>query len=159
MTQQTKRKSRIVRKIMRDQLKTVRENAANGTGFLMTNIVDPWNKSIPVNLFHPTYTEDADFLPVNCLGSTLSRQEVFDAISIERDHQDRKWGVNREHGLADFLLIMKKELDEAIDGWMKNREGRNSPLNEICQVAAVAVAAMERYGSTGITIPTDDIQI
>lgn len=86
-----------------------------------------------------------------------NRQEVYIAIDQERDHQDRKWGPNKQQSLAGFLLVMRKELDEAEMGWMKDETGRHSPLHEIRQIAATAVACMERYGTEGNTICTDDI--
>jgi hypothetical protein len=89
--------------------------------------------------------------------TVLTRQEVFDAINQERSYQDQKWGVNNPQSLPGFLLIAKGELNEAIDGWIKNRQGRNSPLAELLQVAAVCVAAMERYGINGNTVNTDDV--
>lgn len=152
------KKSRIVRKVILDQIATAKAEYDDG-GLAIATIYDPDGKKITVDVSQRFLGAPEDYLPLNCLGATLSRQEVFDAISLERDYQDDKWGVNRAHSLADFMLIMKHELDEAIEGWMKDRSGRNSPLNEICQVAAVAVAAMERYGATGITLSTDDIPV
>lgn len=86
----------------------------------------------------------------------LTEQQVFNAISAERQHQRDKYGDDRQQSLAGFLLIAKRELDEAIEGWNKDHQGRNSPLFELCQVAAVCVAAMEKYGTVGSTFSTDD---
>lgn len=78
--------------------------------------------------------------------STL--EEVFEKIRAEREYQDNKWGTIEEHphDLPGYLLIMRKELEEAENGWMKNSSGRNSALQEILQVAAVAVAALQQHG-------------
>jgi hypothetical protein len=80
-----------------------------------------------------------------------SRQEVFDKINEERDYQDNKWGSlqERSQSLPGYLLIIRKELEEAEAGWMKNLPGRNSAMSEILQIAAVAVAAMQEYGFEG----------
>lgn len=87
----------------------------------------------------------------------LTEQQVFAAISRERQHQRDKYGPDREQSLAGYLVIAKRELDEAFEGWMRDSPGRNSPLYELCQVAAVCVAAMEAYGTSGNTISTLDI--
>lgn len=81
----------------------------------------------------------------------LSQDEIFAAIAAERDYQDKKWGPldRKEQTLAGFLLILRKELEEAEAGWMKNVQGRDSALGEIVQIAAVAVAALQQYGLEG----------
>ncbi len=86
----------------------------------------------------------------------LTREEVYLQIDKEREYQQNKWG-DKPQSLPGYLLILKKEIDEAIDGWMKNSEGRDAPLNEMLQVAAVAVACMEQYGCDGITYNTLDL--
>jgi hypothetical protein len=93
--------------------------------------------------------------PVNM----LTQEQVFEAIVKERQHQKEKWGENREQSLPGFLLVVQAELDEAIYGWIKNLPGKSAPLNELVQVAAVCVAALEKYGLTGNTFSTDDIPV
>lgn len=87
----------------------------------------------------------------------LSMGEVFEAIIAERLKQDAKWGKDKEQSLAGFLLIIERELEEAKEGWNKDLEGKSAPLNELVQVAASCVAALQKYGLTGNTISTDDI--
>lgn len=83
---------------------------------------------------------------------------VIQAILAEMDYQKEKWG-NKPQSLAGYLLILQSEIQEAIDGWMKNDNSpRNSPLEEIVQIAAVAISCLNKYGTTGITINTDDIK-
>lgn len=86
-----------------------------------------------------------------------SRQEVYEAINEERAHQDAKYGADKQQSIPGFLLIIKKELEEAEDGWLRNSTGRHSVMAEICQIAATCVAAMEKYGTTGTATTTDDI--
>lgn len=86
----------------------------------------------------------------------LTREEVYAEIDKEREYQFNKWG-DKPQSLPGYLIILKKEIDEAIDGWMKNSTGRNAPLNEVVQVAAVAVACLEQYGCDGITYNTLDL--
>ncbi len=80
-----------------------------------------------------------------------SIQEVMEKIQEEREYQDNKWGSlqERSQSLPGYLLILKKELEEAEAGWMKNVSGRDSAMSEILQIAAVAVAAMQEYGFEG----------
>jgi len=81
----------------------------------------------------------------------LSLETIFEAIEAERKYQDLKWGSLEEknQSLAGFMLVMKKELEEAEQGWMKNEPGRHSALGEIIQVVATGVAALQQYGLEG----------
>ncbi len=86
-----------------------------------------------------------------------TREEVFLAISKERIYQERKWGAEKAQSVPGFLLIMRKELEEAEKAWMKNVRGeRQTVLEEIVQVAATAVACLERYGVEGNTVSQND---
>lgn len=109
--------------------------------------------------FHDIHhtTPDLDSLPDCCYGETLSFEEVVEAVRVERGRQDIKWGLHREQSLAGFLMVLEAELIEAKKGWIKNRDGKSAPLNEIVQLAAVAFNALERYGLTGSAQPTNDI--
>lgn len=93
------------------------------------------------------------------MANVLTKEQVYELILIERRFQDSKWGEDKPQSLPGFLLILQKEIEEAIDGWMKNKHGRDSPLSEVTQIAAVAVACMERYGSYGTAHPTNDTPI
>jgi hypothetical protein len=88
----------------------------------------------------------------------MTFNEVVEAIANERRFQSNRWGSNKEQSLAGYLLIMRKELDEAIDGWMKNDGApRQSCLEEIVQVVATGVACLETYGIKGCARSTNDI--
>ena len=100
---------------------------------------------------------DLATLPEECYDAVLSRSEVYSAINKERDHQDNKWGINKPQSLPGFLVVLEKELQEAKDAWVKNVEGEHAALNEIVQIAATAVACLEKYGVTGSAIATNDI--
>lgn len=82
---------------------------------------------------------------------------VMAAIANELAHQDSKWGAGRPQSLAGYLLILQHEINEAINGWMKNAEGRHAPLAEVVQVAAVAIRALEDYGTKGNARSTRDV--
>ena len=77
------------------------------------------------------------------------RTEVYVEIENERDHQDSKWGPvdKKHHDLPAWMLIMRKELEEAEHAWMK--EGNHNCKKEILQVVAVGIAALEQHGVVG----------
>ena len=84
--------------------------------------------------------------------------QVADAVRQERSYQRNRWGPDKQQGVAGYLLIMKKELDEAIDGWMMNTSApRDSCLEEVVQVAATAFACLETYGIKGCSRSTNDV--
>ena len=78
-------------------------------------------------------------------------EEVFELIKQEREYQDFKWGTldEKQQSLAGYMLVIRKELEEAENGWMKNKKGKHSALTELVQVAATAVACLQQYGSEG----------
>lgn len=84
-------------------------------------------------------------------------REPLVAIHQELEHQRQKWGNDKPQSLPGFLLILESELAEAKHGWIKNLKGRNSPLAEVVQIAAVALACLARYGTHGSAMATNDI--
>ena len=74
----------------------------------------------------------------------MVHQDIIDAISRERNFQDQKWGYN-PHSVAEWLLIMEKELREAKDAWI-GAPGDMEAMKELLQVVSVGVAAMEQHG-------------
>lgn len=88
----------------------------------------------------------------------MERDVVYQYIDFEREHQDKKYGVDKPQSLPGFLLVLQREVQEAIDGWMNGvYEGRDAPLHEVVQVAATAVACLEKYGTRGTALATNDI--
>lgn len=81
----------------------------------------------------------------------MTYDEVVASIKEERDFQDQKWGTleERSQSIPGWMLILRKELDEAEIGWCKNVQGKHSSLAEIRQVAAVAIACLQQYGVEG----------
>lgn len=73
------------------------------------------------------------------------RRLIYEAIDRERDFQDRKWGHlhTRRHQIPTWLFILRKELEEAEMGWLK--DGDDQALRELLQVIAVGVACLEQY--------------
>lgn len=78
----------------------------------------------------------------------MYRENVFAAIDRERTWQEHKWGTNSEHphSVAEWLLIIESELNEAKQAWVKGSDDVVA-LSELIQVAAVAVAALEQHGA------------
>lgn len=88
----------------------------------------------------------------------VTREDVYKAIDAEREHQDEKYGPNKPQSLPGFLTVLRKELQEAEDGWFYGiEERRNTCLEELVQVAAVAIATLERYGLVGNPVSTNDL--
>lgn len=69
------------------------------------------------------------------------------AIRAERQYQDAKWGTPDEHphDVGGWLTIMRCELREAEEAWMKGTDA--DALREILQVSSVGVAAMQQHGT------------
>lgn len=76
---------------------------------------------------------------------------VFEAIKCERERQDLKYGFldQRNLSVAEYILIIEDELREAKEGLLRGKTDEHSALNEIKQVAASAVACLQRHGLKG----------
>lgn len=70
--------------------------------------------------------------------------KILDAIYRERAYQDTK-RPGRKHPVSAWLLIMRKELDEAEEAWVRH-DGDSAALREILQVIAVGIACLEQHG-------------
>lgn len=150
--------NKIMRKSVRDQidLALFRLKESGFPAVVQLNLPDGTTSYINFrDINHPT--PDLNSLPDCCYGETLSFEDVVEAVRIERGSQDIKWGLHREQSLAGFIAVIEAELIEAKKGWIKNRDGKSAPLNEIVQIAAVCFNALERYGLTGSAQPTNDI--
>ena len=75
------------------------------------------------------------------------RKAVFLAIDQERQYPEGKWGTNAQHPheVGAWLTIMRTMLGRAEIAWMG--PDHTYALDEIRQLAAVAVAAMEQHGA------------
>lgn len=120
-------------------------------------VISPEGKDIVLEVRGEQLVTDLTTLPDFCYDATLSMPAVFEAIVKERTRQDEKWGPNKPQSLPGFLIILERELEEAKEAWAKNITGDHAPLNEIVQVAATAVACLEKYGVTGSATATNDI--
>lgn len=77
---------------------------------------------------------------------TSAQQTAISAILAEREHQVRKWGYHHKPSVADYLIVLEAELEEAKIAYVKDIQGDHCVLAEIVQVAAVALACLEAFG-------------
>lgn len=77
----------------------------------------------------------------------MNRSDVYVTIDDERTYQDLRWGDidANPHTVGEWLLILQGELDEAIKAWQKSVAPPHSALDEVRQIAAVAVACLEQH--------------
>jgi hypothetical protein len=85
--------------------------------------------------------------------SQEERVKIFTLIDFERDHQDKKWGADRNLPDSMWLNILVEELGEVAGAIMDcSQEARRK---ELVQVAAVAVAWLEMVGNLGQIQPVN----
>lgn len=148
---------RIIKKSVFDQIRAHKEQLEAG-GMAIAQLTAPDGTTFYMNFRLPDEpVPDYDNLPDSCYGAMNSFEDVMEAVRAERAYQDVKWGADRQQSLPGYLMVMEAELIEAKKGWIKNRVGKSAPLNEIVQIAAVAIGCLERYGMTGSAQPTNDI--
>lgn len=78
----------------------------------------------------------------------MNTQEVLQEVAKERERQNTKWGVQRHNPLT-WLAILGEEVGEVNKAVLENifsRKGLENYREELIQVAAVAVAAIESLG-------------
>ena len=74
---------------------------------------------------------------------------ALEAVRDERESQDAKWG-EQNHSPIEWLSVLVEEVGEAAQRaneirWRDNPESRQAYHDEMIQVAAVAVAAVEAF--------------
>lgn len=78
----------------------------------------------------------------------MNTQQVLQEVAKERERQNTKWGVQRHNPLT-WLAILGEEVGEVNKAVLENifsRKGLEEYRQELIQVAAVAVAAIESLG-------------
>lgn len=101
----------------------------------------------------------------------MALAEVLDEVKFEREFQDKKWGADRNHHPAEWLMILGEEVGEANKAAL---EANFTPENfndtryglyencrkELIQVAAVACAMIESLDRNQLAhSPTTDERI
>lgn len=77
----------------------------------------------------------------------MNRLQVYDAIDTEREYQNEKWGDvgKHPHEVGGWLTIIRSLLFSAERAWA-SAASDDEALNELRQLAAVAVACGEQHG-------------
>lgn len=72
---------------------------------------------------------------------SASRQQVYEAVDTERDHQLARWGESgKMNPLSSWVEWMRGYL-RAVE------ENPNQPMDDMRKVVALGVACMEQYGA------------
>lgn len=117
------------------------------------NYYKRWHKAEP-QLWQPVESFSAKPQDVKSIlpeSQSIEIDNIFKLIKAEREKQDLKYGSleSKNQSVAGYLLIIRKELEEAENGWKNNIQGKHSSLSEIKQIAAVAVACLQQHGIEG----------
>lgn len=75
-----------------------------------------------------------------------NQQDILEQIRLERERQDRKWGVPQPNTLPEWMAILGEEYGEVCQEVLRVHFGNKDPLElveEVVQVAAVCVAMLE----------------
>ncbi len=77
---------------------------------------------------------------------------ILQALRDERDRQDMKWGANRYLAQETWLTILMEEVGEAAKAALE--DDLSGYAEELVQVAAVAIAALESYRAGPPSLPS-----
>lgn len=80
--------------------------------------------------------------------SRVSREDVYESVSSEREYQVRKWGVDHDENesVGNFLIYLERHLQLAKDAYIDSMY-ESQALEHVRKVAALAVACMEQHGA------------
>lgn len=86
--------------------------------------------------------------------SELTRQQVYEVIDAERDHQDRKWSQDPPLPPSDEMRLIRVIMQKADAAWYVTEDNivngtKVNPvdLEALRMIAAVSVRAMETWGA------------
>ncbi|WP_233007181.1 hypothetical protein [Rheinheimera faecalis] len=70
--------------------------------------------------------------------------DVLVRVSKEVVHQNQKWGTEhiKSQSVPGHLLVLRKLLQRAEQGWLEGLTGRTSAEGELLQLTAVALQAL-----------------
>ncbi len=76
----------------------------------------------------------------------MTRNEVYDLISEDRDHQTAKWGSvqDRPHEVGGWILLIQEYVNRAAIAWCSQPNDAEA-LSNIRKAVALGVAAMEQH--------------
>lgn len=72
-----------------------------------------------------------------------SREEIYEAITDERNRQDDQWGAEQWHNSFFWLSILGEEVGEAHEAALQ--DDIFAFRRELIQIAAVAVCILEAH--------------
>lgn len=90
----------------------------------------------------------------------LTRQQVYELIDRERQHQDSTYDPNfiltsgltrqqRDREVSPGILMLEGYARKATSAWIDTKNGNNLPaLQEVAKIAAIAVRVLERSGGS-----------
>lgn len=89
----------------------------------------------------------------------LTREQVFDIINQEREHQDRNYNPDettssgqRDLDVAPGVLMLNAYNHKAAQIWVST-VGNNLPtLQQVAKIAAIAVRILERAGGSEVLL-------
>lgn len=86
--------------------------------------------------------------PFTIMTSGQPQTNAICAIIEEREFQDKKHGHPdiAPHSLGAWALVIEAELIEFKGAIIKGGAGRDNAINELIQIAATCVAALEQHG-------------
>lgn len=84
----------------------------------------------------------------------LSKEEVYEMLTKQRDHQDRKHADALSFPLGEWMLLIEDELGEAKEAFCRKTD-RAQTLVELTHVAALCVACLEQHGGM-LTLDYED---
>lgn len=79
----------------------------------------------------------------------MTKEQIFEAISIERNRQDELWGL-QIHTCSDWMLILGEEYGEVLKEaneytFTGSKEARTKMKEELIQLLAVGTQILERF--------------
>lgn len=78
----------------------------------------------------------------------MDRPAVYVAIDTERQYQDSKWsGADDINNPGDFILYLERIVNRARESYVSPAHDCAACMTEVRKAAAVAVAAMEKFGT------------
>ena len=85
--------------------------------------------------------------------SAPPRTQAIEAIRLERQFQDAKWGTldDHPHTAGEWFLILESEVADGKAKWFRDFKTLDGSRLAWLKIAAVALAAMEQHGTPDTT--------
>lgn len=89
-------------------------------------------------------------MPVRIVCTNCEQGNAVNSLLEERVYQDEKHGPlsgRGAHSIGEWLLLIESELNEAKTALIKGGKGRDAVRQEIIQIGALCLAALEQHGT------------